>query len=44
MLFGLMDQVEKNSIPVHEHQYVSQLLVEDGLCLILSWRLTLLLS
>jgi succinate dehydrogenase / fumarate reductase, flavoprotein subunit len=32
ILYGLMDQVEKNSIPVHEHQYVSQLLVEDGLC------------
>jgi len=32
ILYGLMDQVEKLGIPVHEQQYVSHLLVEDGLC------------
>jgi succinate dehydrogenase / fumarate reductase, flavoprotein subunit len=32
VLFGLADRVEKLNIPIHEHQYVTRLLVEDGLC------------
>jgi succinate dehydrogenase / fumarate reductase, flavoprotein subunit len=32
MLFGLADRVEKLHIPIHEHQYVSHLLVDAGIC------------
>ncbi len=32
MLFGLADRVEALAIPIHEQQYVAQLLVDDGLC------------
>lgn len=32
ILYGLADRVEDLGIPIHEHQYVSRLLVDDGLC------------
>ncbi len=32
ILYGLADRVEELAIPVHEHQYVTQLLVDDNLC------------
>jgi succinate dehydrogenase / fumarate reductase flavoprotein subunit len=32
MLYTLADQVEKRGIPIHEHQYVSRLLVHEGQC------------
>ena len=32
ILFALADQVESLRIPIHEHQYVSQLLVDRGQC------------
>lgn len=32
ILYGLADRVEALNIPIHEQQYVSHLLVDDGLC------------
>lgn len=32
VLYGLADQAEKLNLPIHENQYVSQLLVKDGIC------------
>lgn len=32
MLHGLIDRVEALKIPIHEQQYVSRLLVQDGVC------------
>jgi succinate dehydrogenase / fumarate reductase flavoprotein subunit len=32
VLYGLADQVERLRIPIYEKQYVTRLLVEDGLC------------
>jgi succinate dehydrogenase / fumarate reductase flavoprotein subunit len=32
MLYTLADQVAERGIPIHEHQYVSQLLVHEGQC------------
>jgi succinate dehydrogenase / fumarate reductase, flavoprotein subunit len=32
ILFGLADRVDELHIPIHEQQYVSQLLVENGVC------------
>ncbi len=32
MLFGLADKVDELQIPIHENQYVSQLLVDGGQC------------
>lgn len=32
VLYGLADRVDALRIPVHEHQYVTRLLIEDGLC------------
>jgi succinate dehydrogenase / fumarate reductase flavoprotein subunit len=32
VLFGLADRADQLRIPIHEHQYVTRLLVEDGLC------------
>ncbi|MBI1256388.1 MAG: FAD-binding protein [Chloroflexi bacterium] len=32
ILFALADRVEALNIPIHEQQYVSHLLVDDGLC------------
>ena len=32
ILYGLADRVEELNIPIHEHQYVTRLLVDDGLC------------
>jgi succinate dehydrogenase / fumarate reductase flavoprotein subunit len=32
ILFGLADQVDARHIPIHEHQYVSRLLIDDGVC------------
>jgi succinate dehydrogenase / fumarate reductase flavoprotein subunit len=32
VLYGLADRVEELAIPVHEHQYVTHLLVDDNLC------------
>jgi len=32
VLFGLADRADQLQIPIHEHQYVTRLLVEDGLC------------
>jgi len=32
VLYGLADEVEKLNIPIHENQYVSRLLVKDGIC------------
>ncbi|MEM6529049.1 MAG: FAD-binding protein, partial [Chloroflexota bacterium] len=32
VLYGLADRVEELDIPIHENQYVSRLLVKDGVC------------
>ncbi len=32
ILYSLVDQVEELKIPIHEHQYVTQLLVDGGQC------------
>ncbi len=32
VLYGLADRAEALQIPIHEHQYVSRLLVKDGIC------------
>lgn len=32
ILFGLADKVDDCRIPIHEHQYVTRLLVDDGHC------------
>jgi succinate dehydrogenase / fumarate reductase, flavoprotein subunit len=32
ILYGLADRVDALRIPVHEYQYVTRLLIEDGLC------------
>jgi succinate dehydrogenase / fumarate reductase, flavoprotein subunit len=32
MLYTLVDKADELGIPVHEHQYVSRLLVHDGVC------------
>ncbi|MEO0566028.1 MAG: FAD-dependent oxidoreductase, partial [Chloroflexota bacterium] len=32
VLYGLADRVEELGIPIHEHQYVSRLLVKDNAC------------
>ncbi len=32
VLYGLADRAEELQIPIHEHQYVSRLLVKDGIC------------
>ncbi len=32
ILFGLVDRVDELKIPIHEHQYVTQLLVDGGQC------------
>ena len=32
IMYGLADEVEKLRIPIHEHQYVTRLLVDEGRC------------
>lgn len=32
ILFGLADRVDALNIPIHEHQYVTRLLVDEGIC------------
>ncbi len=32
IIFGLADKVESLNIPIHEHQYVTRLLVDNGKC------------
>ena len=32
ILYGLADKVEELNIPIHEYRYVTELLIDDGLC------------